>query len=310
MGKNYLKQKFEVEKHIIGTESYEINQDIIKGVSEEDLLEKARAGFYKNTAENRRLGRVGKSYGIHKELDRESYSTEDRFKINGKWSRKRVKDVHNRIYDKVMRNAVSSEKPTAVLLMGGTASGKGTATKSFIGDIKQQLGVDLVNLDVDEIKKDIPEYNTFNKTEAASNVHEESSFIGKKIRKTIVNNKVNFINDATFSDKEKAEKLIKYLKSRGYNIRLINVSTDIDEAKRRESGRAERTGRKVPVDILEHSHIDSVDTFNSIKDKVDDYHLIDNNSSTPKIIASKEKGIIDDRAFSNYQNKKNYKRTI
>jgi Fe2+ transport system protein B len=55
--------KFNIEKSVIGTEAYEINQDIQKGMSQDEIIEKARSGVYKLTAENKKAGRVGQRYG-------------------------------------------------------------------------------------------------------------------------------------------------------------------------------------------------------------------------------------------------------
>ena len=91
MDKNLFIRKFHVEKHLIGTEFYELNQDILKGISEDEILEKARAGFYKDSAENRRLGRIGRSYGTKKEIQKENFNTSDRY-FNGKnWSKERIR---------------------------------------------------------------------------------------------------------------------------------------------------------------------------------------------------------------------------
>lgn len=62
--------KFNIEKSIEGTEAYEINQDIIKGLGENEILEKARGGVYKDTAENRKKGRVGQKYGVSVNSDK------------------------------------------------------------------------------------------------------------------------------------------------------------------------------------------------------------------------------------------------
>lgn len=55
--------KFNIEKSVVGTEAYYINQDIQKGMSGDEIIEKARSGVYKLTAENKKAGRVGQRYG-------------------------------------------------------------------------------------------------------------------------------------------------------------------------------------------------------------------------------------------------------
>lgn len=61
--------KFNIEKSVIGTEAYYINQDIQKGISGDEIIEKAKSGVYKLTAENKKAGRVGQKYGESKKED-------------------------------------------------------------------------------------------------------------------------------------------------------------------------------------------------------------------------------------------------
>lgn len=311
MNRREFLDRFGVEKHIIGTEFYEMNQDILKGISEEEIIEKARSGFYKDTAENRKLGRVGKSYGFSNKLDKDSYNTADRYFRNGKWNTKRVKDVHYDILNDTFRGVKSAKgTPTCVIVMGGTASGKGHVAKPMLEDITNSVGEKFAHLDVDDFKKKIPEYNKFKRLEAANNVHEESSHLGKRARKFAISNKLNFVNDGTFSNMDKALDMIKSLKNKGYNVKLINVSTDVSEAKKREKVRFERSGRKVGEDVLEKSHIKSVDVYNKIKGLVDEYSLYDNNVSLGEkavLVDSHDKGVINEKLYKKFQDKKNYK---
>ena len=303
--------QLEQQLHVIKSIDPERYNRIMKSYREE--IQKARAGFYKDTPENRKLGRVGRSYGIHKELEEKSFKTVDRYFKNGKWSSSRVRGVHFNILDSTFKDVKPAEgQPTAILIMGGTASGKGTATESIKKKLMSQVGQKFAELDVDEFKKAIPEYKKFDPSQAANNVHKESSHLGNRARKYAVDNNMNLVNDGTFSDMNKAKDFISKLKKKGYKIHLINVSTDIDEAKKREAMRAERTGRKVPVDVLESSHIGAVDVYNEIKGLADDYSLFDNNvphGSPARLIDSKEKGVIDKGLFNRFQSKKNYKRT-
>ena len=80
---NIIKQqqldKFNIEKSVVGTEAYYINQDIQKGVSQDEIIEKAKSGVYKLTAENKKMGRVGQKYGESKK-ENDSNSTNDAIK--------------------------------------------------------------------------------------------------------------------------------------------------------------------------------------------------------------------------------------
>ena len=62
INKREFQRKFNIEKSIEGTEAFEVNKDIMKGVDESEILEKARTGYYKDNAYNRKHGLVGKKY--------------------------------------------------------------------------------------------------------------------------------------------------------------------------------------------------------------------------------------------------------
>jgi hypothetical protein len=71
--------RFNIERSVVGTEAYYISQDIIKGMSQDEIIEKARSGVYKLTAENKKAGRVGQKYGENKK-ENDSNSTNDAIK--------------------------------------------------------------------------------------------------------------------------------------------------------------------------------------------------------------------------------------
>jgi len=195
------------------------------------------------------------------------------------WSRERIRKVHTKIYDEYLENAYSSTHPTVVLVMGGTSSGKSTASKGLLGKIKKEEfgGRNIPVLNVDDIREKLPEYQKYSPVVAAANTHSESALLGKNIRDIYIDSKVSFIYDATLSKSWSADKLVKHLKERGYRINLINVTVPIEVAKEREQKRFEHTGRKVPEYILESSHRGGVETFEKIKNLADNYFLIDNN---------------------------------
>ena len=75
-------QKFQIEKSIVGSEAYNIEQDLMKGVSQEEIIEKARSGVYKPTKQNLKEGKAGQKYGspVRSDEDKEkdeNYTTKD-----------------------------------------------------------------------------------------------------------------------------------------------------------------------------------------------------------------------------------------
>lgn len=223
----------------------------------------------------------------HKESTAES--TEDMHKKDGVWSAEREK-LHEQIIDKVVNSCPKpppGEKPTAVLLLGGAASGKSTVVNKYV---KPKMGDQFGTINVDDVKESIPEYNKFITEDvgtAASRVHEESSDLGKAITTQVIEDGRNFIYDAVLGSPQKAKELIKKLKDKGYKVSLVGVNVDAEESLSRASLRAfgdkekggdkPGSGRMVPADILLHGHKGASQTFEEIHDMVDDVSLYDNN---------------------------------
>ena len=214
---------------------------------------------------------------------------------NGKYTPKREK-LHQAVITrevKKLKKPKKGEKPKVVMLLGGAASGKSTAERNYI---TPKYGDALGVVNVDDVKDDLPEFDRFkreNVDTAASRVHEESSDIGKQIVSQAIEGGRNFIYDAVLGKPEKAKKMIEKLRAKGYEIELVGVSLDTDEAVSRAIARADRSGRMVPEDILREGHAGAVDTFEAIKDLVDSAVLFDNHQEfggKPTMAYQRDKG--------------------
>ena len=219
------------------------------------------------------VNRGGKSYVTTVYVSPQEYK--EHLKRNSDSSKKRhinesghYNPERVRLHKKIITNIVSScpkplpgEKPTAILLLGGAASGKSTVVNKFI---KPKYGVNFGTLNVDDIKESIPEYKNFIHTDvilAANRVHEESSDIGYVAKDKIINQGRNFIFDAVLGNKEKAKELIDTLRNKGYNIKLVGVNVNAEDALNRAKLRAlgngdgkGGSGRYVPDEILVKGH--------------------------------------------------------
>lgn len=197
--------------------------------------------------------------------------------------------LHTKIIGKMVdhvRSADETQHPTAVVMMGGTASGKSTATKRLGYKDK-----DYVRLDADWVKEQFPEYQEAaqprgNKddprrgettaTNAASMVHEESSEVMKMARDTAIDGRKPLIMDGTGADAKKYGEFIDRLKSAGYHIHLIMTDLDPEDAKERSAGRAEHTGRHVMHKIIDEVYANAPNNFEALSAKAHDATLWDN----------------------------------
>jgi hypothetical protein len=123
-----------------------------------DLINKSRAGIYKDNPENRRLHRVGMHYGHTSE---DKLSTEEKYFKNGSWDKERVEKVHKPIIRKYLNKVKQvSDTPTVTLMMGAPANGKGTVRKYLIerGDLNDDIVVDPDDIKTEELKDDFERY--------------------------------------------------------------------------------------------------------------------------------------------------------
>lgn len=101
----------------------------------------------------------------------------------------------------------------------------------------------------------------------------------------------------------KYKKLIQQLRLAGFSIKAIIVDVPIKVALERSNLRFKVTGRLVPQNIIEESHMKVATTFSNIKDLIDCYTLYDNTGKEPEVFAFKEskrvKEIIVDESRNN-----------
>lgn len=214
----------------------------------------------------------------------EAASTKEKHTRDGKYTPERQK-LHQQILEKAMKSVKPTpegERPVAILTGGGSASGK----SSVISEVMKNFSKDLVHVDADKIKEELPEYKemTANKDErAAAYSHEESSHLTSEMIKQSVNSNKSFLYDSTFSKPEKFQKLVKDLQDKGYMVHVVFVDLPAEEAHKRAAARAAKTGRKVPKEIIETSHKGAIQTLNSVHDLPHSVSVYSNKGKKPEL---------------------------
>ncbi|HQI17451.1 MAG TPA: zeta toxin family protein [Bacillota bacterium] len=181
------------------------------------------------------------------------------------------------------------ERPVAVLIGGGTASGKTTLRKTIVKEDMYKMGMNAVIADPDKIKKYIPEYQFLKQLfpdQAEGLVHKESVDICELLVKQLIKKRRNFIYEGTMARTGKYRRLIQELKSKNYKIYLYVADVPLNIAKARADKRGRITGRKIPHHIIENTHRIVPITVEKIKEMVDNYYIFDNRAE-PALIASR-----------------------
>ena len=146
---------------------------------------------------------------------------------DGNYKPERIEKVHKPIVDSYVKRGKKNPeggKPTAILMMGAPATGKGFLRRLLMGS--GEIPRHFVTVDPDDIKtKGLkPDYDRFsednNKT-AALFVHEEGSDISKEVFLAMEEHGFDYIQDKVFASFPKLKKEIKRLNEKGYNVQVI-----------------------------------------------------------------------------------------
>lgn len=162
--------------------------------------------------------------------------------------------LHRRIVRSIVEKAGNhrSHPPIAILIGGGTASGKTTLRNGLVQRELKKRGIQSAIVDPDELKAHIPEYKGFQKTDpkrAASLVHRESCDIGALLLDGLIVERKSFVYEGTMARTKPYVRLVKRLRGAGFEIQVFVADVPLRKAKRRAAERARRTGRTVPTRV-------------------------------------------------------------
>ena len=223
--------------------------------------------------------------------------------VNGEWT-----DERKKLHEKIIKNILSPEKIKSCTPKKGEKpkfimfGGRGGSGKSWFTDKKRAVAEGrevmfdsdkYLILDADAIKEYIPEYEGWN----AGEVHEESSYLNKEIKRRAFEAGLNIIIDGTMNynpkkpDKVKNEML--EAKGKGYSLEAHYMFTPIQKScvnamNRFKTKKGDFSGRLVPTNILLGMQ-DNEKSFDSVKDIVDNWTFRDNQNFEAKLIAQKNK---------------------
>lgn len=214
--------------------------------------------------------------------------------------------LHDDIVARILNPHAPSENPTFTMLGGGPASGKTTALGRMAGEGAR----DVAKIDPDEIKGMLPEYRAMveaGDSRAAAFVHEESSYIAKRVQAAAFERRISVLLDGT-GDGSNAGLLAKIeaAQASGYQVRGYYATISVDEAITRSTLRAARTGREVPITKITATHAAVSRVFPTAASNMDEIFLFDTTTRTPRLIASAKGGIIkvlDQEAFDAFLRK-------
>ena len=208
--------------------------------------------------------------------------TKDKNQKNGVYTPSRKK-LHNEIIAKFKDGVVCIEnnKPIAILMGGSPASGKSTFLREYAPYLLKE---EILRIDADEVRSMLPEYEGWN----ASQTHLET----KDIVNTLLSDKTiglpcdtDIIYDGTMNSNKSYLPLIKVLRKLGYEIFVVYIDkvpkdVIVDRALKRYG----KSGRFVPLEVIDDFFDKGKDALNEIKKKVDGYMIVDGSGGDYKVV--------------------------
>jgi predicted ABC-type ATPase len=214
---------------------------------------------------------------------------------NGDYTAERKK-LHEEIIKDFKDDVICIDKgkPIAVLMGGSPASGKSTFLKKYRPYL---LSDNLFKVDADEIRARLPEYKGWNATQT----HEETGDIVKTLisdKNIGIPCKFDFIYDGTMTSVKKYLALIDLLKSEGYEVFVVFIS-NIPQAdvKKRALERYQKSGRFVPMMVVDDFYKNGEDTFKQVKTQVDGYIVVDGSTFDYNVMEKGGKSLPNKRLY-------------
>jgi len=196
------------------------------------------------------------------------------------------KRLHKEIMESFKKDliCIQNDEPIAIMMGGSPASGKSTFLRKYAPYLLQE---EILRVDADEIRAKLPEYKGWN----ATATHLET----KDIVSTLLSDrtigipcKYDLIYDGTMNSTKSYYPLVALLKKLGYKIFIVYMDK-VDESvvKKRALERYQKSGRFVPMGVIDDFFGKGKEAMNELKNQVDGYMVIDGSNTDYKII---EKG--------------------
>lgn len=193
------------------------------------------------------------------------------------------KKLHKEIIYDIKKNlvCVENKNPIAILMGGSPASGKSTFLKKYRPYLLEN---EILKIDADEIRSKLPEYEGYNATQT----HLETKDIVNLLlsdRNIGIPCLFDLIYDGTMNNTKSYMPLIQLLKSLGYKIFVVYIDkVPKDVIVKRALERYKRSGRFVPLEVIDDFFSKGKSALNEIKKEVDGYMIVDGSDSNYHVI--------------------------
>lgn len=190
---------------------------------------------------------------------------------------------------------VERDEPIAILMGGSPASGKSTFLKKYAPYLLKE---EIFKVDADEIRSKLPEYKGYN----ASQTHLETKDIVNTLlsdRNIGIPCRFDVIYDGTMNNTKSYLPLISILKREGYKVFIVYIDkVPKDVVVERSLKRYQKSGRFVPLEVIDDFFEKGKSALELLKEEVDGYMIVDGSDTNYKIIERGGEELPQDRNYS------------
>ena len=190
---------------------------------------------------------------------------------------------------------VDRDEPIAILMGGSPASGKSTFLKKYAPYLLKE---EIFKVDADEIRAKLPEYRGYNATQT----HLETKDIVTTLlsdRNIGIPCRFDVIYDGTMNNTKSYIPLINLLKKEGYKVFIVYIDrVQKDVIVKRALERYKKSGRFVPLEVIDDFFEKGKTALQQLKEEVDGYMIVDGSNSDYKIIERGGEELPQDRNYS------------
>jgi predicted ABC-type ATPase len=176
---------------------------------------------------------------------------------------------------------IQNNEPIAILMGGSPASGKSTFLKKYAPYLLKE---EILKVDADEIRAKLPEYKGWN----ANQTHQETrDIVGTLLSdRTIgIPCKYDIIYDGTMNSSKSYYPLIALLKRLGYKVFIVYIDkVDEQVIRKRALERYKKSGRFVPMGVIDDFFTRGKSALNELKSKADGYMIVDGSDGDYNVI--------------------------
>jgi len=205
--------------------------------------------------------------------------------------------LHKKIMESFKEDliCIQNDEPIAILMGGSPASGKSTFLRKYAPYLLKE---EILKVDADEIRAKLPEYKGWN----ATSTHQETKDIVDMLlsdRTIGIPCKYDIIYDGTMNSTKSYYPLIALLKKLGYKIFIVYIDkVEQEVVKKRALERYKKSGRFVPMAVIDDFFTRGKSALNELKDKADGYMIVDGAGGDYKVIERGGMKLPKRRAYS------------